>query len=141
MPLPNVIGLACQNVFRGDNVLTARSIATQCGGIFTEGGIIMDSEGPVSCRLNQQDRMEIVPWLQVLVRSSPDNKKTLVETLEEDWRYCWCNWALDSRSKVYLIYIPFIYSTDEFCACNSHEPSYSSSGIFGSAFPSYLRQE
>jgi len=30
----------------GDNVLTARSIATQCG-IFTAGGVIM--EGPIFC--------------------------------------------------------------------------------------------
>ena len=64
----------------GDNVLTARSIATQCG-IFTKGGIIM--EGPVFRRLNQQDRMEIVPRLQVLARSSPEDKKILVETLKK----------------------------------------------------------
>ena len=64
----------------GDNVLTARSIAAQCG-IFTKGGIIM--EGPVFRRLNQQDRMEIVPRLQVLARSSPEDKKILVETLKK----------------------------------------------------------
>jgi hypothetical protein len=60
-------------------VLTTRSIATQCGN-FTKGGIIM--EGPVFRRLNQQDRMEIIPRLQVLVRSSPEDKKILVETLK-----------------------------------------------------------
>ena len=64
----------------GDNVLTARSIATQCG-IFTKGGIIM--EGPVFRRLNQLDRIEIVPRLQVLARSSPQDKKILVETLKK----------------------------------------------------------
>ncbi|KAF8802453.1 Ca-transporting ATPase [Phlegmacium glaucopus] len=64
----------------GDNVLTARSIATQCG-IFTKGGIIM--EGPVFRRLSQQDRIEIVPRLQVLARSSPEDKKILVETLKK----------------------------------------------------------
>jgi Ca2+-transporting ATPase len=64
----------------GDNVLTARSIATQCG-IFTKGGIIM--EGPVFRRLNQLDRIEIVPRLQVLARSSPQDKKLLVETLKK----------------------------------------------------------
>src|SRR5271154_414216 len=63
----------------GDNVLTARSIASQCG-IFTKGGIIM--EGPVFRRLSQQDRIEIVPRLQVLARSSPEDKKILVETLK-----------------------------------------------------------
>ena len=64
----------------GDNVLTARSIAAQCG-IFTKGGIIM--EGPVFRRLNQLDRIEIVPRLQVLARSSPEDKKILVETLKK----------------------------------------------------------
>jgi Ca2+-transporting ATPase len=63
----------------GDNVLTARSIATQCG-IFTPGGIIM--EGPVFRQLSQSDMIEIVPRLQVLARSSPEDKKVLVETLK-----------------------------------------------------------
>ncbi|KAF9524821.1 Ca-transporting ATPase [Crepidotus variabilis] len=63
----------------GDNVLTARSIAAQCG-IFTPGGIIM--EGPVFRKLSQHDMIEIVPRLQVLARSSPEDKKVLVETLK-----------------------------------------------------------
>jgi Ca2+-transporting ATPase len=63
----------------GDNVLTARSIATQCG-IFTKGGIIM--EGPVFRKLSQAEMIEIVPRLQVLARSSPEDKKILVETLK-----------------------------------------------------------
>ncbi|TFK40151.1 Ca-transporting ATPase [Crucibulum laeve] len=63
----------------GDNVLTARSIASQCG-IFTRGGIIM--EGPVFRKLSGQERLEIVPRLQVLARSSPEDKKVLVETLK-----------------------------------------------------------
>lgn len=63
----------------GDNVLTARSIATQCG-IFSKGGIIM--EGPVFRKLTQQQRLEIVQNLQVLARSSPEDKKVLVETLQ-----------------------------------------------------------
>ena len=46
----------------GDNVLTARSIATQCG-IYTPGGIIM--EGPAFRRLNERELQEIVPRLQV----------------------------------------------------------------------------
>ena len=64
----------------GDNVLTARSIALQCG-IYTAGGIIM--EGPVFRQLNDQDMLEIVPRLQVLARSSPEDKKLLVEKLKE----------------------------------------------------------
>ncbi|EDR08465.1 Ca-transporting ATPase [Laccaria bicolor S238N-H82] len=65
----------------GDNVLTARSIATQCG-IFTTGGIIM--EGPVFRKLSHVEMMEIVPRLQVLARSSPEDKKILVETLKRN---------------------------------------------------------
>ncbi|KAG5354130.1 hypothetical protein C0989_007491 [Termitomyces sp. Mn162] len=63
----------------GDNVLTARSIALQCG-IFTPGGIIM--EGPHFRRLTKADRIEIVPRLQVLARSSPEDKEVLVKTLK-----------------------------------------------------------
>ncbi|THU94351.1 calcium-translocating P-type ATPase [Dendrothele bispora CBS 962.96] len=63
----------------GDNVLTARSIASQCG-IFAKGGII--TEGPVFRQLSQPDMIEIVPHLQVLARSSPEDKKILVETLK-----------------------------------------------------------
>ncbi|KAF7312342.1 Calcium-transporting ATPase [Mycena indigotica] len=62
----------------GDNVLTARSIATQCG-IFSPGGVIM--EGPVFRDLSPAEKMEIVPRLQVLARSSPEDKRILVETL------------------------------------------------------------
>ena len=63
----------------GDNVLTARSIAIQCG-IYTSGGIIM--EGPVFRKLSPPDMQEIVPRLQVLARSSPEDKKILVEKLK-----------------------------------------------------------
>ncbi|KDR65383.1 hypothetical protein GALMADRAFT_81938 [Galerina marginata CBS 339.88] len=63
----------------GDNVLTARFIATQCG-IFTKGGIIM--EGPVFRKLSHTEMIEIVPRLQVLARSSPEDRKVLVETLK-----------------------------------------------------------
>jgi Ca2+-transporting ATPase len=64
----------------GDNVLTARSIATQCG-IYTAGGVIM--EGPVFRQLDSAQMLEIVPRLQVLARSSPEDKKVLVEKLRE----------------------------------------------------------
>ena len=60
------------------SLLTARSIVTQCG-IYTAGGIIM--EGPVSCALDPNERIEVVLHLQVLARSSPEDKKILVETL------------------------------------------------------------
>ncbi|KAL8278631.1 hypothetical protein RQP46_008923 [Phenoliferia psychrophenolica] len=63
----------------GDNVLTARSIAIQCG-IFTAGGVIM--EGPVFRNLTSAERDQIVPRLQVLARSSPEDKRVLVEHLK-----------------------------------------------------------
>ncbi|KAI0310974.1 hypothetical protein OF83DRAFT_1153050, partial [Amylostereum chailletii] len=64
----------------GDNVLTARSIAQQCG-IYTSGGIVM--EGPVFRRLSTEVRRQIVPRLQVLARSSPEDKRVLVDTLKD----------------------------------------------------------
>ncbi|KZV94727.1 calcium-translocating P-type ATPase [Exidia glandulosa HHB12029] len=63
----------------GDNVLTARSIAAQCG-IFTPGGLIM--EGPVFRELAEHEMKEIIPRLQVLARSSPRDKQILVENLK-----------------------------------------------------------
>ncbi|WWC61624.1 calcium-translocating P-type ATPase, PMCA-type [Kwoniella dejecticola CBS 10117] len=63
----------------GDNVLTARSIANQCG-IFTPGGVIM--EGPLFRKLSDAERLEIVPRLQILARSSPEDKRLLVHTLK-----------------------------------------------------------
>lgn len=63
----------------GDNVLTARSIATQCG-IWTPGGVIM--EGPAFRKLSPRELQEVVPRLQVLARSSPTDKQLLVNTLK-----------------------------------------------------------
>jgi hypothetical protein len=48
-------------------------------GIFTAGGVIM--EGPVFRLLDDSQMLEIVPRLQVLARSSPEDKKILVEKL------------------------------------------------------------
>ncbi|TFY55009.1 hypothetical protein EVG20_g9475 [Dentipellis fragilis] len=64
----------------GDNVLTARSIALQCG-IYTAGGIVM--EGPVFRSLSPDVMKAVVPRLQVLARSSPEDKRILVSTLKE----------------------------------------------------------
>jgi Ca2+-transporting ATPase len=64
----------------GDNVLTARSIAQQCG-IYTTGGIVM--EGPHFRTLSPDVMKAIVPRLQVLARSSPEDKRMLVEALKE----------------------------------------------------------
>ncbi|KAJ7284885.1 calcium-transporting ATPase [Mycena rebaudengoi] len=48
---------------------------------FTAGGIIM--EGPVFRELSPAEKIEIVPRLQVLARSSPEDKRILVETLKQ----------------------------------------------------------
>ena len=63
----------------GDNVVTARAIATECG-IYTEGGVVM--EGPVFRKLSEQAMNEMLPKLQVLARSSPEDKRILVTRLK-----------------------------------------------------------
>ncbi|KAI0303590.1 hypothetical protein B0F90DRAFT_1301070 [Multifurca ochricompacta] len=63
-----------------ENLHTARSIAKQCG-IYTPGGIVM--EGPHFRTLSPDALKATVPRLQVLARSSPEDKRILVETLKE----------------------------------------------------------
>ena len=63
----------------GDNVATAAAIATQCG-IKTPDGLAM--EGPKFRRLSQDEMDRVIPKLQVLARSSPDDKRILVSRLK-----------------------------------------------------------
>lgn len=63
----------------GDNLQTARAIATECG-IYTEGGIVL--EGPDFRRLSESEMDNVIPRLQVLARSSPEDKKVLVMRLK-----------------------------------------------------------
>ncbi|WFD36781.1 P-type Ca(2+) transporter [Malassezia cuniculi] len=63
----------------GDNIITAKSIAKQCG-IYTPGGIVI--EGPFFRRLSDEDLTYVAPRLQVLARSSPEDKKKLTEKLK-----------------------------------------------------------
>jgi P-type Ca2+ transporter type 2C len=63
----------------GDNVVTAKSIATQCG-IFTDGLIL---EGAVFRNLSNKELDTKIPNLQVLARSSPEDKRILVAKLKE----------------------------------------------------------
>lgn len=63
----------------GDNVTTASAIATQCG-IKTHDGMVM--EGPKFRQLSDEEMDEILPRLQVLARSSPDDKRILVSRLK-----------------------------------------------------------
>ncbi|QPG96889.1 hypothetical protein C2857_005432 [Epichloe festucae Fl1] len=64
----------------GDNIVTARAIATECG-IYTDGGVIM--EGPAFRKLTDAGMKSILPKLQVLARSSPEDKRILVTKLKE----------------------------------------------------------
>ncbi|CAG8616087.1 13734_t:CDS:2 [Rhizophagus irregularis] len=63
----------------GDNIYTAKSIATQCG-IYT-GGEVM--EGPVFRKLSPEQMDRILPKLQILARCSPEDKKLLVGHLKK----------------------------------------------------------
>lgn len=75
----------------GDNIETAKAIAKECG-ILTEGGIAL--EGPAFRKLSPAKLDEILPFLQVLARSSPEDKHTLVTRLnghalpesEDEWK-------------------------------------------------------
>jgi len=74
----------------GDNKDTARAIALQCG-ILTEGGLVM--EGPEFRTKTPAEIDALLPRLQVLARSSPEDKFLLVTRLngrnlpkkKEDW--------------------------------------------------------
>lgn len=70
----------CVRMVTGDNLLTAKAIATECG-IFTEGGVVM--EGPTFRKLSKLQMNEVIPKLQVLARSSPEDKRILVKRLKD----------------------------------------------------------
>lgn len=75
----------CQNagikvrMVTGDNIHTAKHIARECG-IMTEHGVAM--EGPEFRALTNEQLIEIIPTLEVLARSSPEDKYRLVKTLK-----------------------------------------------------------
>ncbi|KAI1738593.1 calcium-translocating P-type ATPase [Xylaria scruposa] len=62
----------------GDNAVTAQAIATECG-IYTDGLIM---EGPAFRVLSDEEMNERIPKLQVLARSSPEDKRILVAKLK-----------------------------------------------------------
>lgn len=62
----------------GDNIATACAIARQCG-ILTPTGLAV--EGPTFRRMKPKDVDAILPRLQVMARSSPDDKYLLVTRL------------------------------------------------------------
>ena len=77
---------ACQHagvfvrMVTGDNIMTAKAIAEDCG-IFTAGGIVM--EGPQFRKMSRAQMNQVIPRLQVLARSSPEDKRILVKRLRE----------------------------------------------------------
>ncbi|KAK2006090.1 calcium-translocating P-type ATPase [Colletotrichum eremochloae] len=64
----------------GDNIVTAQAIATECGIFTGSQGVIM--EGPAFRKLSDEDMNAILPKLQVLARSSPEDKRILVTRLK-----------------------------------------------------------
>ncbi|GLA32609.1 ATPase, Ca transporting, plasma membrane [Aspergillus niger] len=67
-------------ILTGDNIITAKAIAQQCG-IYTPGGVAI--EGPAFRQLSQGRMVELIPKLQIIARSSPDDKKILVTQLKK----------------------------------------------------------
>lgn len=61
----------------GDNINTAKAIARECG-ILTDGIAI---EGPVFREKSEEEMLKIIPKIQVMARSSPLDKHTLVKHL------------------------------------------------------------
>ncbi|PYH90138.1 calcium-translocating P-type ATPase(PMCA-type) [Aspergillus ellipticus CBS 707.79] len=64
----------------GDNLVTASAIASSCG-IKTDDGIVM--EGPKFRQLSDEEIDQVIPRLQVLARSSPEDKRILVARLKK----------------------------------------------------------
>jgi P-type Ca2+ transporter type 2C len=64
----------------GDAFETARAISTECG-IYTAGGIALD--GPTFRKLSSSQLDLVLPRLQVLARSSPEDKARLVRHLKK----------------------------------------------------------
>lgn len=63
----------------GDNMMTASAIATQCG-IKSEGGLVL--EGPKFRQMSDEEMDQAIPHLEVLARSSPEDKRILVARLK-----------------------------------------------------------
>ena len=63
----------------GDNVMTASAIALECG-IKTPKGLVL--EGPKFRQMSDEQMNEAIPRLEVLARSSPEDKRILVARLK-----------------------------------------------------------
>ncbi|XP_074286529.1 putative calcium-transporting ATPase 11, plasma membrane-type [Silene latifolia] len=67
----------------GDNINTAKAIAKECG-ILTSGGLAI--EGPDFRKMSPKEMQDIIPNLQVMARSMPLDKHTLVTQLRQQFR-------------------------------------------------------
>ncbi|KAK1552223.1 hypothetical protein Q3G72_012714 [Acer saccharum] len=67
----------------GDNINTAKAIAKECG-ILTDDGLAI--EGTDFRSKSPQEMKELIPKLQVMARSSPTDKHTLVTQLRNVYR-------------------------------------------------------
>uniref|UniRef100_A0A0D6QRY0 Calcium-transporting ATPase n=1 Tax=Araucaria cunninghamii TaxID=56994 RepID=A0A0D6QRY0_ARACU len=65
----------------GDNINTAKAIATECG-ILTDDGMAI--EGPDFRQRSLEERTMLIPKIQVMARSSPMDKHALVKHLRTD---------------------------------------------------------
>ncbi|KAB8256553.1 plasma membrane calcium-transporting ATPase [Aspergillus pseudonomiae] len=68
-------------IVTGDNLLTAKAIAEECGILTNPDDVAM--EGREFRQLGESQQLEIIPRLKVLARSSPEDKRTLVRRLKE----------------------------------------------------------
>lgn len=72
----------------GDNLLTASKIAKECG-ILKAGGIAIGIFAPLTLEgkrfrmLRKEEKLKLLPHLQVIARSSPADKYDLVCLLKE----------------------------------------------------------
>lgn len=64
----------------GDNITTAKAIAKECG-ILTQGGKAI--EGPEFRKMSKYEQLQLIPKLQIIARSSPEDKRVLVKRLKE----------------------------------------------------------
>lgn len=69
----------------GDNILTARAISRNCNILSEEGYNDPECamEGPTFRKLPYKKMLRVIPKLRVLARSSPEDKRILVETLKK----------------------------------------------------------
>ncbi|KAE8145191.1 hypothetical protein BDV25DRAFT_165223 [Aspergillus avenaceus] len=68
-------------IVTGDNLLTAKAIAKECGVLSDQNDVAM--EGREFRQLDAAQQTHIIPHLKVLARSSPEDKRTLVQRLKD----------------------------------------------------------